>query len=93
MKVGSFGYVSPFVRYHQNISDRFGISVVGEYTYAENDYPYDIKNGTVTQHDRRTHNRMNQGHAELDFIYHIRVSFTTTITTANCPDRYTITPM
>ena len=71
MKVGSFGYVSPFVRYHQNISDRFGISVVGEYTYAENDYPYDIKNGTVTQHDRRTHNRMNQGHAELDFIYHI----------------------
>ena len=71
MKVGSFGYVSPFVRYHQNISDRFGISVVGEYTYAENDYPYDIKNGTVIQHDRRTHNRMNQGHAELDFIYHI----------------------
>ena len=68
---GSFGYVSPFVRYHQNISDRFGISVVGEYTYAENDYPYDIKNGTVIQHDRRTHNRMNQGHAELDFIYHI----------------------
>ena len=71
IKAGSFGYVSPFVRYHQNISDRFGISVVGEYTYAENDYPYDIKNGTVIQHDRRTHNRMNQGHAELDFIYHI----------------------
>ncbi|MBQ3768936.1 MAG: TonB-dependent receptor [Prevotella sp.] len=71
IKAGSFGYVSPFVRYHQNISDRFGISVVGEYTYAENDYPYDIKNGTVIQHDRRTHNRMNQGHVELDFIYHI----------------------
>jgi outer membrane cobalamin receptor len=71
MKAGSFGYVSPFVRYHQNITERFGIGVVGEYTYAENDYPYDIKNGTVIQHDRRTHNRMNQGHAELDFIYHI----------------------
>ena len=71
IKAGSFGYVSPFVRYHQNISDRFGISVIGEYTYAENDYPYDIKNGTVTQHDRRTHNRMNHGHAELDFIYRI----------------------
>ena len=71
MKAGSFGYVSPFVRYHQNITERFGIGFVGEYTYAENDYPYDIKNGTVIQHDRRTHNRMNQGHAELDFIYHI----------------------
>ena len=71
MKAGSFGYVSPFVRYHQNITERFGIGVVGEYTYAENDYPYDIKNGTVIQHDRRTHNRMNQEHAELDFIYHI----------------------
>ena len=71
IKAGSFGYVSPFVRYHQNLTDRFGISIVGEYTYAENDYPYDIKNGTVIQHDRRTHNCMNQGHAELDFIYHI----------------------
>ena len=71
IKAGSFGYVSPFVRYHQNFTDHFGIGVVGEYTYAENDYPYDIKNGTVTQHDRRTHNRMNQGHVELDFIYNI----------------------
>ena len=71
IKAGSFGYVSPFVRYHQNLTDRFGISIVGEYTYAENDYPYDIKNGTVTQHDRRTHNRMNQGHAEVNFVYHL----------------------
>ena len=71
IKAGSFGYVSPFVRYHQNLTDRFGISIVGEYTYAENDYPYDIKNGTVTQHDRRTHNRMNQGHAEVNFVYHM----------------------
>ena len=71
LKVGSFGFVSPFVRYDQNVTDRFGFSVVGEYTYAENDYPYDIQNGTVTQHDRRTHSRMNQGHAEVNFVYEI----------------------
>ena len=71
LKVGSFGYVSPFVRYDQNVTDRFGFSVVGEYTYAENDYPYDIQNGNITQHDRRTHSRMNQGHAEVNFVYNI----------------------
>ena len=30
MKGGSFGYLSPFVRYEQNLSDRLALSAVGE---------------------------------------------------------------
>lgn len=69
MKFGSFGYVSPFIRYEQNLSDRFAFSVVGEYTYAENDYPYELINGEETIHDHRTNSRMNSGHGELNFLW------------------------
>lgn len=71
LKAGSFGFVSPFLRYDQNVSNRFSLSLMGEYTYAENDYPYTIQNGTLTQHDRRTHNRMNSGHAEIGFQWRL----------------------
>ena len=69
LKVGSFGYVSPFVRYEQNVSENLALSVVGEYTYAENDYPYTIQNVTETVTDHRTNNRMNTGHAELNWLW------------------------
>ena len=69
LKVGSFGYVSPFVRYEQNVSENLALSVVGEYTYAENDYPYTIQNVTETVTDHRTNNRMSTGHAELNWLW------------------------
>lgn len=71
LKVGSFGYVSPFLRYEQNLSSRFAFSAVAEYVYAENDYPYTIQNMTVRQHDHRTNNRMNSGHGEFSFLWNI----------------------
>ena len=69
LKAGSFGYISPFLRYEQCLSDRFSFSVVGEYVHAKNDYPYTIKNGIETINDRRNNSRMNSGHAELNFLW------------------------
>ena len=69
LKAGSFGYLSPFLRYEQSLSDKFSLSAAGEYVYAENDYPYTIRNGNTTQHDRRTNSRMNSGHAEMNFLW------------------------
>ena len=71
MKIGSFGYVSPFLRYEQSISERFSLSAVGEYTYAENDYPYTIKNGIEAIKGHRQNSRMNSGHGELNFVWDI----------------------
>lgn len=71
LKVGSFGYVSPFLRYEQSLSERFVFSAVGEYTYVENDYPYELQNGMETIHDRRKNNRMSSGHGELNFLWTI----------------------
>ena len=71
VKVGSFGYISPYMRYEQKLSDRLVVSAVGEYTYAENDYPYEIRNVRFVVEDKRTNSRMNTGHGELNVVWDI----------------------
>ena len=69
LKTGSWGYVNPFVKVEKNVSERLGVSIVGDYIYTENDYPYTIMNGTQAVHDQRSHNRMNSGHGEVNVAY------------------------
>ena len=69
LKTGSFGYTSPFLRYEQHLSPTLAVSAVGEYIYAENGYPYTIKNGIETIHAHRRNSRMNSGHAELNMLW------------------------
>ena len=71
LKVGSFGYVSPFVRYEQNINSKLALSVAGEYTYAKNDYPYTLRNVTIVTEETRNNSRMNSGHGEVNLLWHI----------------------
>ncbi len=66
LQVGSFGYVSPYLRYVQRLTNRFTLQAMGEYTYAENDYPFLLRNGKYTTHERRTNSRMSSGHGELN---------------------------
>ena len=65
-KWGSFGYVSPFARYVQRLSQGFTLSVMGEYVYADNDYPFTLQNGTLVTKEHRTNSRMNSGHGEIN---------------------------
>ncbi len=67
IKLGSFGYVSPFIRYEQRVTSRFAFNVLGEYVYADNDYPYELRNVTTTISDRRNNSRMRSGHGEINF--------------------------
>lgn len=69
IRIGSFGYTSPFVRYTQNLNENFALSVSGEYVYAENDYPYRLRNGIYTEHKTRTNSMMNSAHGEAGFIW------------------------
>ena len=71
LKIGSFGYVSPFVRYEHQLTDHFALSAVGEFVHAKNDYPYTIKNGQETIKSHRNNSRMNSGHGELNMVYTI----------------------
>ncbi|MBO5205592.1 MAG: Plug domain-containing protein, partial [Prevotella sp.] len=69
MRLGAWGYTNPFLKIEKNLSDRLGLSFVGDYIYAENDYPYTIKNVTQDVKDRRNNSRMNSCRAELNMVY------------------------
>ena len=64
LKVGSFGYTSPYLRYTQSVNRRLAITLSGEYLYAENDYPFILRNGAATKKEYRTNSRMNSAHGE-----------------------------
>jgi outer membrane cobalamin receptor len=69
LRAGSFGYASPFVKYEQNLSGRLSFSAVGEYVYAENDYPFMLRNVSVVTEERRKNSRMNSGYGEMNFVW------------------------
>ena len=69
LKMGSFGYTSPFLRYTQSVSQRLAVSLSGEYLYAENDYPFLLRNGVATKTEHRTNSRMNSAHGEAAFAW------------------------
>lgn len=66
VRYGSFGYVNPFAKYTQRCSLGLTLAWVGEYVYAENDYPFTLRNGIYRTRERRTNSRMNSGHTELN---------------------------
>lgn len=69
IRFGSFGYVCPFFRYCQSLGEKLAFSLVGEYTYADNDYPFLLRNVTITTKERRTNSSMNSGHSELNVVW------------------------
>lgn len=69
VKYGSFGYINPYLRVGKAFSEKFSMNLIGDYTYAENDYPFRLKNGQHTVTERRNNSRMNSGHGELNAIW------------------------
>ena len=66
MRVGSFGLVNPYFKVGKSLTDRFSFSAIGEYSHADNNYPFTLRNGILVSRERRTNSRMNSGHAELN---------------------------
>lgn len=67
LRVGSWGSVNPYLRLGTPIGTKASLSVTGEYTYAKNDYPFKLHNGTLITTERRSNSRMRSGHAEANF--------------------------
>ncbi len=67
VKWGAFGHINPYARYVQRLSRNFTLSLMGEYVYGENDYPFTLKNGELTTREHRTNSRMSSGHGEVNF--------------------------
>lgn len=71
MKLGSWDQYNPHFRLDKNLSNRLGISIVGDYLHANNDYPYTIYNVTQKVSARRNNSEMKSGHAELSMVYRL----------------------
>lgn len=69
IKAGSFGQVSPYLHSVVKMRERVALGFTGEFLHAENDYPFDLVNGTLVTRERRENNRMNSGHGELDLLW------------------------
>ncbi len=71
LKTGSFGLFNPFVKYTQRYSDSFVASVASEYTHADNNFPFTLKNISLITHEKRVHNKMDSYHGEVDLRWSI----------------------
>jgi len=69
LRLGSWGYTNPFVRFDKNLSEKISIGVMGEYIYAENDYPFTLYNLSYSTKERRNNSMMNSGHVETNLTW------------------------
>ena len=77
-RLGSFGYYNPFIKFGVPISNNAAINLVGEFTHADNNYPFQLKNGDLTTTEHRNNSRMNSGHGEVNARWDINNRHTLT---------------
>ena len=70
VNLGSFGLISPSIRLTRPLSKKLSLSASGTFFHADNDYPFTLKNVTLTTRERRTNSRMNAGRGELNLHYY-----------------------
>lgn len=66
LKGGSYSFYNPFARVDFN-SDRIASSLNFEYIHGRNDYPFKLKNGSLTTTERRNNSMMNSWKGEGNF--------------------------
>lgn len=71
LSLGSWGAVNPALLYGQQLSEKVAVTAMGEYFYADNDYPFTLHNGTLTSRLRRENSRMSSGHGEANIAWNI----------------------
>ncbi len=69
MMAGSFGFLNPSARIERSWKEGFKLIATGDYIHSDNDFPFDLKNGSVTTREKRTHSNINSWNASLDAIY------------------------
>ncbi len=76
--LGSWGMTSPSFSFTKNFAHQLTLNAQGEYTYAENDYPFTLRNVNLTTRERRTNSRMTSGHGEINMDWRINEANTLT---------------
>lgn len=69
LRGGSFGLVSPSLRYWQRVGERTSLSVDGTFTRADGQYPFTLKNGRETVKGKRYNSDISSAQGEAN-LYH-----------------------
>ena len=68
MRGGSFGYVSPSIRWWQKAGSRTSFSLNGNYMRADGNYPFTLVNGKYVTEEKRNNSAMYTYQIEPTFI-------------------------
>jgi vitamin B12 transporter len=66
---GSWNTIVPSLYYGQSLSDRLSVSLMGEFTHSDNDYPFKLYNGNLITTEHRQNSKMNAGHIEGNILW------------------------
>lgn len=64
LEAGSWGLLAPSLRLGKRIGN-LSLMVQGEYTTAQNNYPFTVENGIATHSEKRTHSALSQGNVNV----------------------------
>lgn len=78
LRAGSFGMWNPYLSASTPLGDKAAIGFTGEFTHADNDYPFTLVNGVTSTREKRNNSRMNSGHAEVNATWSPRTGTTIT---------------
>lgn len=66
---GSFGYISPSLRWWQKVGDRVATSVDATFLRNDGDYPFKLVNGKYVSREIRNNSKIDSWHAEGNMYY------------------------
>ena len=69
IKGGSFGYITPAVRWWQKLGENTVTSLEGDYMRADGNYPFRLVNGKYVTEERRNNSAITSWHGEGN-LYH-----------------------
>ncbi len=69
VKGGSFGYVSPSVRWNQRLTDKLCLSIDGSFMRADGNYPFQLENGHSITTEKRYNSAVKSYHTEANIYY------------------------
>ncbi len=72
LRGGSFGLINPSARLAKSNGRNLSFSLATDYLHANNDYPYQLDNGTHTVTEKRQNSSLESGHIELNGIWRPR---------------------
>ena len=69
LKIGSFGEINPSLKYSRKFNNSTSISIDGNFTRADGNYPFNLKNGKYTTKEKRYNSSIVSLHNIVNF-YH-----------------------